>query len=95
MEEVFLQQSLLQQLDRDYKILDVAEDKKITVISTIDQMQLVWLSQIDYVKAGTKVSLHDKAPVQTEKASDSGVIFTVTFSIIPSFLVAHVSFSCL
>lgn len=48
-------------------------------ISSIDQMQHVWLSQIDYVKPETKVSLHGIAPVQTEKASDS----TVTFSIIP------------
>lgn len=31
-------------------------------VSTIDQMQHVWLSQIDYVKPEMKVSLSDKAP---------------------------------
>lgn len=62
--------------------------QNMPAISTIDQMQHVWLSQIDYVKPATKVSLCDKAPVLTEKRVGLWSHFTVTFSIIPSFLVA-------
>lgn len=53
------------------------------VMSTIDQTQHVWLSHIDYVKPELKVSLCDKAPVQTEKKCSFhyAIIFSFTLKI--------------